>query len=81
MARAKFGPVRWISDQVFNRLVPLIGGLFGNRQAYTYLPESTARFMTREELTQSMRSAGFIDVTTRDFMFGNICMHLGRKPE
>ncbi len=72
--------VRAVSEFVFHRVIPKIGTLFGKTEAYTYLPESTERFMTREQLRTSMESAGFVDVRTRDFMMGNICMHIGRRP-
>jgi len=66
---------RW----AFHTLTPLMGRLFGKAEAYTYLPESTDRFMSREELAASMRQAGFAKVEWRDLFFGNICMHWGEK--
>jgi demethylmenaquinone methyltransferase/2-methoxy-6-polyprenyl-1,4-benzoquinol methylase len=60
-------------------LLPALGRLFGRATAYTYLPESTARFWDRERLASSMREAGFVDVAWRDLFGGNICVHFGRK--
>jgi demethylmenaquinone methyltransferase/2-methoxy-6-polyprenyl-1,4-benzoquinol methylase len=60
--------------------LPLLGSLFGARKAYTYLPQSTQTFASREELKNSMARAGLVDIGWKDFMFGNICMHWGRKP-
>lgn len=80
MARSKNRLVRSISEWVFNTIVPRLGSLFGKTDAYTYLPKSTQRFSTREQLSQSMTQAGFTDVGHRDFMLGNICLHWGRKP-
>lgn len=71
--------VRWFSAFAFNRLVPRLGSLFGKTQAYTYLPKSTQRFMTREELRESMEKAGFVDVHYKDLFFGNVCVHWGTK--
>ena len=79
MARPDSAMVRSASEFMFHRAVPLLGAVFGRREAYTYLPKSTERFMNRDQLEQSMRDAGFSDVGWRDFMFGNICMHWGTK--
>ncbi|GMV89022.1 MAG: demethylmenaquinone methyltransferase [Chthonomonas sp.] len=67
------------SRLVCRRVLPALGRLFGLSKAYTYLPESTLLFATREALADSMRRAGFVDVRHRDFMLGNICMHWGTK--
>jgi demethylmenaquinone methyltransferase/2-methoxy-6-polyprenyl-1,4-benzoquinol methylase len=80
MARARNPLIRWSSELVSGKLLPLIGGIFRRRKAYTYLPQSTKCFRTREELAESMRQAGFVDVQYRDLCFGNICMHVGGKP-
>lgn len=79
MARPRNPLVRRASEWTFNALVPFIGSLFGKRQAYTYLPKSTQRFMTREELDASMSQAGFTNVGHRDLFFGNVCLHWGSK--
>lgn len=73
---------RWMaawSGWLFRRGVPLLGALFGQREAYEYLPRSTETFMTRECLADSMRAAGFVDVEWSDLWFGNLCVHRGRK--
>jgi demethylmenaquinone methyltransferase/2-methoxy-6-polyprenyl-1,4-benzoquinol methylase len=80
MAEPESRIMRAASRFATSRLLPLLGSLFGNKRAYQYLPESTKRFMTRVELKASMEQVGFVDVKTRDFMFGNVCMHTGRKP-
>ncbi len=80
MAQPRNRMVRAMSARMFNHIVPWLGRLFGKTEAYTYLPKSTALFRTREELSQSMREAGFTGVGRRDFMFGNICLHWGQKP-
>lgn len=80
MARPTLKVTRSASDFAFFKVVPKIGALLGKRTAYTYLPESAHRFWNRERLSESMESAGLIDVRHRDFMLGNVCMHWGRKP-
>lgn len=77
MAQPRSPVVRRLSNGLFRTLVPLLGKLFGRAEAYTYLPESSLRFWSREKLQLSMEEAGFTEVKTHDFMFGNICMHSG----
>ena len=78
-ARPRTKIVGKASEFVFHRCVPLLGRLFGKAEAYSYLPESTARFIGREDLKSALEAAGFADVQHRDFFFGNICMHWGTK--
>jgi demethylmenaquinone methyltransferase / 2-methoxy-6-polyprenyl-1,4-benzoquinol methylase len=72
--------VRVPSQFVGNLLLPRIGAIFGKTSAYTYLPKSTQKFKSREELKSSMEQAGFEGVGYQDLFFGNICVHWGRKP-
>lgn len=80
MARPRNGLLRALSEFAFHVLVPRLGSLFGKTSAYTYLPKSTQSFWTREQLAESMRSAGLVDVAFKDLMLGNICVHWGSKP-
>ena len=62
----------------FNRVVPAIGALVaGDRQAYTYLPQSVERFVTPEALARLMVAAGLRDVSFRRFGLGTIALHIG----
>jgi demethylmenaquinone methyltransferase / 2-methoxy-6-polyprenyl-1,4-benzoquinol methylase len=79
MARPTNRVMAAASDLMFHKVVPRLGALFGKTEAYTYLPESTKRFMTREELKESMVRAGFSDVGYKNLFFGNICVHWGTK--
>jgi demethylmenaquinone methyltransferase/2-methoxy-6-polyprenyl-1,4-benzoquinol methylase len=45
----------------FRRVVPTIGGLLSDREAYSYLPRSTAYLPSPEELLARLRAAGFPD--------------------
>jgi len=80
MAQPKDPVLRKICGAFSRHVFPKVGALFGNAPAYRYLPESSLRFLSREELCASMRTAGFEEVRTRDFLLGNICMHLGVRP-
>ena len=62
----------------FHRLVPAIGALVaGDRQAYTYLPDSVDRFLTARELTAAMRRVGLREVRARTFALGTVGLHVG----
>ena len=45
----------------FRKVVPAIGGLLSNREAYAYLPRSTAYLPPPGELLAMLRAAGFRD--------------------
>jgi len=58
--------------------VPAIGALVaGDRQAYTYLPQSVERFVTPEQLARFMVSVGLRDVTFRRYGLETIALHIG----
>lgn len=80
MAIPRNGFLRFGSNIVCGKILPLLGSLFGAKRAYTYLPKSTQSFASREELAESMKRAGLAEIGWKDFMFGNICMHWGKKP-
>ncbi len=62
-------------------IIPTLGRLIsGNADAYQYLPESTQKFKTPDELAALMREAGFINVTYKTFMFRTMAVHWGEKP-
>lgn len=62
----------------FDRVVPVVGRLVsGDREAYTYLPQSVARFATPGELTRLMERVGFRDVRHRRLGLGTITIHSG----
>lgn len=63
--------------------IPLLGRLIAGKSAsdaYTYLPESTQKFKTPEELATLIEQAGFKDVAFKTFMFGTMAVHWGTKP-
>jgi demethylmenaquinone methyltransferase/2-methoxy-6-polyprenyl-1,4-benzoquinol methylase len=63
-------------------VIPTLGRLIsGNADAYEYLPESTQKFKTPDELAALMRAAGFVDVAYKTFMFGTMAVHWGVKPK
>jgi len=62
-------------------IIPTLGKLIApDADAYQYLPASTLRFKTPEDLAAMMRKAGFVNVNFRTFMFGTMAVHWGEKP-
>jgi demethylmenaquinone methyltransferase / 2-methoxy-6-polyprenyl-1,4-benzoquinol methylase len=60
--------------------VPLMGSLLtGQRDAYTYLPDTTDHFLSAEELAGKMRAAGFKQIAFRRRMFGTVAIHSAEK--
>lgn len=63
-------------------VIPLLGRIVaGDREAYTYLPQSTERFVEAGTLAAHMRDAGFGDVRFVRRMLGTIALHWGTRPE
>src|SRR5262245_24254309 len=63
----------------FHHVVPAVGALIaGNREAYTYLPQSVDRFVTPAELARLMEAAGLRDVSVRRVGLGTVTIHVGR---
>ncbi len=78
MARPN-GIIGGISEWVFHKVVPALGRLVGKTAAYEYLPKSTLKFVSREDLKLKMEQTGFCDVQYQNLFFGNICLHWGIK--
>jgi demethylmenaquinone methyltransferase/2-methoxy-6-polyprenyl-1,4-benzoquinol methylase len=61
-------------------VIPMLGRMIsGNADAYNYLPESTQKFKTADELAALMHDAGFTNVQYKTFMFGTMAVHWGEK--
>ena len=63
----------------FDRLVPLLGALAGDRDAYTYLPESVKRFPSPEGLALIMDRAGLEGIRYTVLAGGIIAIHSGTR--
>jgi demethylmenaquinone methyltransferase / 2-methoxy-6-polyprenyl-1,4-benzoquinol methylase len=75
--RNLLSPFIWIHMHV---IIPALGTLLsGQRDAYTYLPDSTETFLTAEELAARMAAAGFEKIGYKRLMFGTIAIHWGEK--
>jgi demethylmenaquinone methyltransferase / 2-methoxy-6-polyprenyl-1,4-benzoquinol methylase len=62
----------------FHHVVPWVGQLVGgDREAYTYLPQSVDRFVTPGELAALMEKVGLRGVTYRRLGLGTVTIHTG----
>ena len=64
----------------FDRIVPLIGRVTGEEEAYTYLPNSVKRFPAPEGLGAAMERAGLGEIRWVLTAGGIIALHVGTKP-
>jgi demethylmenaquinone methyltransferase/2-methoxy-6-polyprenyl-1,4-benzoquinol methylase len=64
----------------FDRAVPLLGTLAGDRDAYSYLPESVRSFPAPERLAAMLAGAGLERVRWLVLAGGIIAIHSGAKP-
>ena len=65
----------------FDRLVPVLGTLAGDREAYTYLPESVKRFPPPDGLASIMDRAGLGAIRYTILAGGIIAIHSGVRGE
>jgi len=62
----------------FHHVVPRVGQIVGgDREAYTYLPQSVDRFLTPADLSVLMQRVGLRAVTYRRLGFGTVTLHSG----
>jgi len=64
----------------FDRLVPMLGRIAGDPDAYSYLPSSVRRFPGPEALARELAAAGLSDVRWLLTAGGIIAIHWGTKP-
>lgn len=65
----------------FDRIVPLLGALTPNPEAYSYLPESVRSFPSPRGLAEKMDAAGFDDIRWSILAGGIIAIHGGVKSD
>ena len=64
------GLLAWFFQLYFHRILPFIGGLLSDREAYRYLPESVGSFYTPEAMREALYQQGFTVATTQSYLFG-----------
>ncbi len=73
-------PLGRLYHATFRRFAPVAGSLFGQRDAYQYLPDSLEGFPDPEALAATMRQAGLVEVSFRRLALGAVALHRGRVP-
>lgn len=73
-------PLSWFFQLWFDRVVPQLGRLAGDSDAYTYLPSSVRRWPGPEELGGDLAATGLTDVRWVLTAGGIIAIHVGRVP-
>ena len=74
-------PLSWFFRLWFDRIVPGLGRLAGDPDAYSYLPSSVRRFPGPRELGAEMVAAGLTDVRWVLTAGGIIAIHSGTVPD
>ncbi len=65
----------------FRGVVPRLGTLLaGNKEAYTYLPDSVDSFLTAQQLAAMMEGVGLQNVRYEMMGLGTVALHVGEKP-
>jgi demethylmenaquinone methyltransferase/2-methoxy-6-polyprenyl-1,4-benzoquinol methylase len=70
-------PLKWFYSIWFDRIVPVLGAVAGDREAYTYLPSSVRRFPPARELARLMHAAGLRRVRYVILAGGIVAIHSG----
>jgi demethylmenaquinone methyltransferase/2-methoxy-6-polyprenyl-1,4-benzoquinol methylase len=73
-------PLSWFFRIWFDRVVPMLGRVAGDPEAYSYLPSSVERFPGPRALGGELAAAGLEDVRWVLTAGGIITIHSGRKP-
>lgn len=79
VARPSSEVLRAGHDVYFRRIVPLIGGWLSDRDAYAYLPASTAYLPDPQELMSMLAAAGFGGVKRKVLSLGAAQLIVGTR--
>ncbi len=73
-------PLSWFFRVWFDTLIPALGRLAGDPDAYTYLPSSVRRFPAPAELAAELAATGLVNVRWILTAGGIIAIHAGTVP-
>ena len=74
-------PISWAARLHFRYVTPWLGALIaGDREAYTYLPQSAESFKSADELADAMEDAGLEVTVQKKLALGALAIHVGEKP-
>ncbi len=78
--RPKENLLRPIIRLYMHKIIPILGKIIsGQRDAYVYLPDSSEKFLSAEQLTAKLIEAGFETVGYEQINFGTIAILWGKK--
>ncbi|HMA26154.1 MAG: bifunctional demethylmenaquinone methyltransferase/2-methoxy-6-polyprenyl-1,4-benzoquinol methylase UbiE [Solirubrobacterales bacterium] len=80
ITRPQRAPLAGFYSLWFDRVVPVIGALAGDSDAYSYLPSSVRTFPEPERLAAIMDAAGFAEIRWLLLAGGIIAIHSGTMP-
>ncbi|NBX18516.1 MAG: bifunctional demethylmenaquinone methyltransferase/2-methoxy-6-polyprenyl-1,4-benzoquinol methylase UbiE [Proteobacteria bacterium] len=69
-----------VFDFYFKSVLPRVGGLISDRDAYQYLPASVGTMPSAEAFAQTLRSIGFINVKQQMWLSGATRLFVADKP-
>jgi demethylmenaquinone methyltransferase/2-methoxy-6-polyprenyl-1,4-benzoquinol methylase len=72
-------PLSWFYRVWFDRIVPALGAIAGQREAYTYLPSSVRRFPNASRLAELMAGVGLRDIHYVLLAGGIVAIHEGTR--
>jgi demethylmenaquinone methyltransferase/2-methoxy-6-polyprenyl-1,4-benzoquinol methylase len=64
----------------FKKILPRVGALVSDAQAYSYLPASVERFPRPPQMLALIRNAGFVDASWTSYTFGVAGLYVATKP-
>jgi demethylmenaquinone methyltransferase/2-methoxy-6-polyprenyl-1,4-benzoquinol methylase len=70
-------PLSWFYALWFDRVVPVLGTLAGDRAAYSYLPDSVRRFPPAGDLAALMHEVGLREIRYLLLAGGIVAVHAG----
>ena len=71
-------PLGWVFPRLFRYVTPWLGAvLAGDREAYTYLPQSVSGGHSAKELGAIMETAGLVEVSYRMLALGAVAIVVG----
>jgi demethylmenaquinone methyltransferase / 2-methoxy-6-polyprenyl-1,4-benzoquinol methylase len=73
-------PLSWFFGVWFDRIVPRLGRLAGDPDAYSYLPSSVRRFPDARSLATELAALGLVEVRWLLTAGGIIAIHAGTVP-
>jgi demethylmenaquinone methyltransferase/2-methoxy-6-polyprenyl-1,4-benzoquinol methylase len=66
----KTGIPGFLFQTYFHYILPAIGGLFSDKSAYTYLPQSVGSFYSPDQIREELYNRGFVVGHVKNFLFG-----------